>query len=351
MRFEFSPELIRERVEPTEVIGDFAQSVTGVRGLSEAEPGDLTFLGNDKYRADVAETQASVVLLPADWKGDGPKSGQAFLLVENPSLALAKVCALIEQALWPEVQPGVHPTAVVDAEATVDPTAHIGPLCIVEAGAVIGPGVYLQAGVYVGREAEIGEASRLLAKVVLQDYCRVGKRVRIQPGAIIGGDGFGFEPGPEGILRIPQVGTVVLEDDVDVGANTTIDRARFGVTRVGTCTKIDNLVMIAHNVVIGKASFIISQVGISGSCVIGDGVILAGQVGLTGHLNIGDGARIGAQSGINYDVKPKAYVRGSPARPYHMEMRLEVLKQRLPDLFKRVEKLERVLENKDTDSA
>ncbi|MGF1449292.1 MAG: UDP-3-O-(3-hydroxymyristoyl)glucosamine N-acyltransferase [Opitutales bacterium] len=347
MRFAFSPEQIRERVQPESVLGTLEQPVTGVATLQEAQPGDLSFLGNAKYKADVAATQASVVLLPADWQGEGPRAGQAFLLVDNPSLALARVCVLVEQSLWPAVEPGRHPTALIDPTAEVADSAYIGPHCVVEAGARIGAGVYLHSHVVVGREAVLAEGARLMSHVVIAGYCRVGKRVRIQPGAVIGGDGFGYEPTPEGVERLPQVGIVELEDDVDIGANTTIDRARLGVTRVGTCTKVDNLVMIAHNVVIGKGCFVISQVGISGSCTIGDGVILAGQVGLTGHLKIGDGARIGAQSGINYDIDPKAYVRGSPARPFHLEMRLEVLKQRLPDLFKRVEKLEGVLE-KDT---
>ncbi len=351
MRFAFPPELIRERVQPQEVLGRLEAPVTGVATLQEASPGDLAFLGNPKYKADVSTTEASVVLLPADWKGDGPRDGQAFLLVENPSLALARVCALVEQALWPAVEPGRHPTALIDPEADVAESACIGPFCVVEAGARVGEGAYLQSHVFVGREAQIGEGTRLMSHVVVAGYCRLGKRVRIQPGAVIGGDGFGYEPSPEGVERLPQVGIVVLEDDVDIGANTTIDRARLGMTRVGTCTKVDNLVMIAHNVTIGKGSFIISQVGISGSCMIGDGVILAGQVGLTGHLKIGDGARIGAQSGINYDIDPKAYVRGSPARPFHLEMRLEVLKQRLPDLFKRVEKLEGLLEKNGSDKA
>jgi UDP-3-O-[3-hydroxymyristoyl] glucosamine N-acyltransferase len=339
----FSLGQLREIVQPRRESGGYADVVRGVAALPEAEPGQLSFLGNAKYKKQVADSRASVILLPLDWQDGEPAPGQCFLFVENPSLALAKVCARIEAELLPAPEPGVHPSAVIDGTARVDPSAAIGPQCVVEAGATIGPGCHLQGRNFVGRHASIGADCHLFAGSIVQSYCRLGKRVRLQSGVVVGGDGFGFEPGPGGIERLPQIGIVVLEDDVDVGANSTIDRARFGETRVGAGTKIDNLVMIAHNCVVGKDCFIVGQAGISGSCTIGDGVIIAGQVGLTGHLKVGDGARIGAQSGVNHDIEAGAFVRGTPTKSYQTAMRLEVLHQRLPQLFKKVEKLEELV--------
>ncbi|HVZ64548.1 MAG TPA: UDP-3-O-(3-hydroxymyristoyl)glucosamine N-acyltransferase [Lacunisphaera sp.] len=320
--------------------GSTSRKIGDIASLAAARAGDLSFLGNAKYRAQVADSQASVLLLPPDYEGQ-PKPEQVFLFVENPSVALARVCARIEQTLWPKPAPGLHPSAVVAASARVDPTAHVGPLCVIEDGAGIGPGVVLQASVFVGREARLGEGSWVAAGCVVASYCELGRRVRLQPGVIVGSDGFGYEFVQGRHEKIPQIGKVVIEDDVEIGANSTLDRARFSRTVVGEGTKIDNMVQIAHNVVIGKHCILCAQVGISGSTTLEDYVVLGGQVGVGGHITIGKGTKAGGQTGIAYDVPPGSYLNGTPAISYMLERRLQVLHQRLPDLFKRVEALEK----------
>jgi UDP-3-O-[3-hydroxymyristoyl] glucosamine N-acyltransferase len=275
-----------------------------------------------------------------DYVGE-PRSGQVFLHVENPSAALARLCAHIEQSLWPKPAPGIHPSAVVASGAVVDSTAHIGPLCVVEEGAHIGAGTVLQASVFVGRDARIGQGCFLMPGSVVATTCSLGNRVRLQPGVIVGSDGFGYEFVNGRHEKVPQIGTVIIGDDVEIGANSTLDRARFSRTVVGEGTKIDNLVQIAHNVVIGKHCILCSQVGISGSTTLEDYVILGGQAGVAGHITLHKGSKAGGQAGVTSDVAPGTYVNGTPAIPYMLERRLAVLHQRLPDLFKRVERLEK----------
>jgi UDP-3-O-[3-hydroxymyristoyl] glucosamine N-acyltransferase len=287
----------------------------------------------------VAATRASVVLLPADYAGE-PGPGQLFLLVDNPSVALARVCSRFEQLLWPKPPPGVHPSAQVAPEARVDPSATVGPLCVVEAGAVVGPRAHLQAQVFIGRGARVGEDCWLMSGAVVAAECELGRRVQLQPGAVVGGDGFGYEFVGGKHEKLPQVGNVVIGDDVEIGANSTLDRARFSQTRVGEGTKIDNLVQVGHNVVIGKHCMICAQAGIAGSTTVEDFVVLGGQVGVIGHITIGQGAQIGAQTGIGADVKPGEKLWGTPSLPYMLEQRLFILYRKLPELFKRVDALE-----------
>ena len=341
MQVSFTPAEIAALTSPKSTRGTTAETIRGLAALADAAPGDLAFLGNAKYKAQVAATRASIVLLPADFAGE-PNPGQQFLLVENPSVALARVCARIEQSLWPRPAPGVHPSAVVGPGAKIAATATVGPLCVVEAGAVVGERAHLQAHVFVGLAARIGDDCWLMPGVVLAAECELGRRVRLQPGVIIGSDGFGYEFVQGRHEKIPQVGNVVIGDDVEIGANTTLDRARFSRTTVGEGTKIDNLVQVAHNVVIGRHCLLCSQVGISGSTTLEDYVVLGGQAGLGGHITIGQGAKAGGQAGITADVDAGAFVNGTPAIPFQLERRLAILHQRLPDLFKRVDALEAV---------
>ncbi len=324
------------------VEGSAAQPVSGIAALKQAKVGDLAFLGNLKYKADVAVCGASVILLPEDFQGQ-PAAGQAFIRLPKPSLALARICREIERLLWPKLPPGIHPTAVVQAGAQVDASAHVGPLCVVEPGAAIGPGTVLQAQVYVGRDARIGPDCWLMPQVSVMEYCALGRRVRLHSGVVIGSDGFGYDTNKGVHEKIPQIGRVIIEDDVEIGASTTVDRARFNETRIGEGTKVDNLVQIAHNVVIGKHCLIAAQVGISGSTTLEDYIVVGGQAGLTGHLHIGAQTMIGAQSGVTHDLDPKSYVRDSPAMPYMIAQKVHVLKSRLPDLFKRVAVLEETI--------
>jgi UDP-3-O-[3-hydroxymyristoyl] glucosamine N-acyltransferase len=341
MQVALRSEEVAAAVEPSQTRGATTELIRGIAALEDAETGDLSFLSNSKYRAAVASTRASIVLLPADYSGE-PRAGQLFLIVENPSLALARLCIRLEQALWPRPPPGIHPTASVAPDAAVAASATVGPLCVVESGAVVGARTHLQAQVFVGRRAVVGDDGWLMPGSIVAAECVLGNRVRLQPGAVVGSDGFGFEFAGGRHERIPQVGTVIVDDDVEIGANSTLDRARFSHTRVGEGTKIDNLVQVAHNVVIGRHCLICAQAGIAGSTILGDYVVLAGQVGVVGHLKLGKGAKIGAQSGVARDVPAGAAFSGTPALPHVLEQRLFLLRQRMPELFKRVEALEKL---------
>jgi UDP-3-O-[3-hydroxymyristoyl] glucosamine N-acyltransferase len=340
MKAAFTLAEIESVARPLRTSGGTTEVIRGIASLGAAEPGDLSFLGNAKYRSQVAASRASVVLLPPDYTGE-PGPNQVFFTVENPSVALARLCSRIEQALWPRPAPGVHPSAVVGPSARVAASATVGPLCVIEDGASVGERSHLQAGVFLGRGASVGDDCWLMPGSVVYAECVLGSRVRLHAGVVIGSDGFGYELVKGRHEKVPQVGNVVLGDDVEVGAGTTIDRARFGTTRVGEGTKIDNLVQVGHNVLIGSHCLICAQVGIAGSVTLGDYVVIAGQCGLAGHLNVGSGAMIAAQSGVKDDVPPKASVWGSPSQPILLEQKLTILRGRLPELFKRVDALER----------
>ncbi len=319
--------------------------ITGIAALDTAGPGDLSFLGNNKYRKQVPASRASFVLLPEDYKGS-PNKNQLYLRVPNPSLALSKVCAQIEERHAPPPPPGIHPTAIVDQSASIDPEASIGPQCVIEAMAVIGKGTVLDAMVFIGRNTQVGQDCRFMPQVVLSSHCEVGDRVRLHAGVVVGSDGYGYDLSDGVYHRNPQIGRVVIENDVEIGANTTVDRARFNETRICQGTKIDNLVQIAHNVIIGKNCIIAAQSGISGSTTLEDNVTLAGQVGVVGHITIGKGTIIGAQGGVNRDLDPGSKVTATPVMPLMLARKIDVLLRKLPDLFKKVANIEKLLEKK-----
>jgi UDP-3-O-[3-hydroxymyristoyl] glucosamine N-acyltransferase len=339
MEISFTPAEIIALAQPRQMRGSTEETIRGIAALSTAAPGDLSFLGNGKYKAEVASTRASVVLLPATFEGQ-PAAGQLFLLIDNPSAVLAKVCARIERLLWPRPAAGIHPSAVVAASAEIAVSATVGPLCVVEEGVVVGEGTHLQSQVFLGRNVQIGRDCWLMPGVAVEAECVVRDRVRLHPGVVIGSDGFGYEFDAGRHEKVPQIGNVVLESDVEVGANSTIDRARFSHTVIGEGTKIDNLVQIGHNVLVGKHCMICAQVGLSGSATLDDYVVLAGQVGVAGHLTIGKGVKAGGKSGIHGDVPAGSFINGNPAIPYLLERRITVLHHRLPELFKRVDALE-----------
>jgi len=335
----FSAAQIIEIVQPVRVLGHTDATIVGIAPLDSAGAGDLSFLGNPKYKGDVARSRASLLLLPADFEG-APPAGQVWLLLEKPSLGLTRICARIESQLWPKPLPGVHPSAVVAADAEVADSVHVGPLCVIESGARIGAGSVLQGSVFVGARATVGPDCWLGAQTVVAQDCVLGARVRLQPGAVIGSDGFGYETLKGRHEKIPQIGAVVLGDDVEIGANTTIDRARFSRTTVGEGTKVDNLVQIAHNCTIGRHCLIVAQVGIAGSTTLGDYVVLGGQVGVAGHIEIGSFTQVGAQSGLSRSLPPKSVVNGTYALPLLLDQKFQVLRGRIPELFKRVDRLE-----------
>lgn len=349
MRIAYTPEEIVAAVGAMRTTGATREAVRDIAALGTAHAGDLTFLGNPKYRAAVATTKASVVLLPPDYAG-APQPDQLYVFVENPSVALARLCARIEQKLWPKPAPGVHPSACVAAGARIAASAHVGPLCVVEEGATIGEGAVLQASDYVGRNASVGADSWLMAGVRIGADCVVGRRVRLHSGVVLGSDGFGYEFVHGRHEKVPQIGSVVVEDDVEIGANSTVDRARFGRTVIGEGTKIDNLVQVGHNCLIGRHCVLCAQVGIAGSATLEDFVVLGGQSGVGGHITIGKGTKAGGQSGISTTTPPGSFLNGTPAIPYQLERRIAVLQQKLPDLFRRVDALQARLEKTSADS-
>jgi len=305
-----------------ELAGDPALEVTGVATLQSAGPGTVSFLANPRYRRYLAGTRAGAVVLDAASAVDCPVPA---LVGPNPYAAFARIAQVLHPP--PPVNAGIHPSAVVHPDADVAPDAAVGPQALVEEGVTIGSRASVGPGCVVMRGASIGPDSRLVARVTLYPGVVLGSRCTVHAGAVIGADGFGFAPDRDGYVKVPQVGGVRIGDDVDIGANTTIDRARFGRTVIGEGTKIDNLVMIAHNVVIGKHCIVCAQVGIAGSAQIGDYVILAGQAGLVGHIRVGDGAIIGANSLVAEDVPPYAIVAGYPARVIRYRFSQETIRK------------------------
>lgn len=323
--------------------GDGSIEITAVAGLKEAARGDLSFLANPKYAAQVATTDASAVIVPSDWDRS---TKCALIRVENSDQSFALAAEWFYEPV-PPAKPGIHPTACVADSARVGEGVSIGAHCTIEEGVVIGDNTEIQANCVVGYKTVIGEDCLLYPLVSIREFTEIGNRVIIHNGAVVGSDGFGYAVQKDGSrTKIPQIGKVVIEDDVEIGANVAIDRARFGKTKIGKGTKIDNLVQIAHNVVIGEHSVMCGQAGISGSTIIGSRVILAGQAGLAGHLEVGDGAIVGAQAGVMRDVDPKDFVMGSPALPhlqfkkmYANTMLLPKLKDKIKQLEERVDQL------------
>ncbi|HET6204153.1 MAG TPA: UDP-3-O-(3-hydroxymyristoyl)glucosamine N-acyltransferase [Planctomycetota bacterium] len=341
MATEFTLAGIADRIGG-QVHGDGSIRIARVRDLAAAEPGDLSFLSNPRYRPLLARTRASAVIVGAAETG----APCAIIRVADPYLGLCRALQIFHPAALPR-SPGTHPSAVVDPTASVSPKAHVGPNCVVEAGARIRNGVVLRASVFVGERSTVGEDSYLYPGVVVREGIRIGKRVILHPGVVIGADGFGYAREGSAHRKIPQVGGVEIGDDVEIGANSTVDRGALGDTRIGRGTKIDNLVMVAHNVVVGEDCILVAQAGIAGSTKIGDRVTIAAQAGLTGHIEIGDDAVIGPQSGIPRSLPAGAVVSGTPPLPHRENMRLWAATPRIsrtPERLDAVEKKLRALE-------
>ena len=290
---------------------DAAARITGAAGLAEAEQGEVTFFGNARYLPQLRASKASVALVPADFAE--PVSA-ICIRCENPTLAFSKV---VERFAPPPIRfaPGIHPTAVIGRDVQVGAEVSIQPYAVVEDGASIGARTVIGAHAYVGHGVQVGADCHIHPRVTIGFRCKVGNRVVIHSGAVLGSDGFGFEFQDGRHTKVPQIGVVQVDDDVEIGANAAIDRARFGRTWIGEGTKIDNLVQIAHNVVIGKHCILCGLTGVSGSTKLGNYVTLAGQVGTVGHVEIGDGVTVGAQSGVNKSLPSKQIFMGTPAVP------------------------------------
>jgi UDP-3-O-[3-hydroxymyristoyl] glucosamine N-acyltransferase len=328
--------------------GDPDSRFTGLNSLSDAIPGDISFLGNPRYVPQVATTAASAILVSPEFAEAAPNV--ALVAVANPTLAFSAVIAHFTPPRR-QFAPGVHPSAYVASSAKVGANVHIGPLAIVEDDAVIGDGSVIQAGAFVGQGARLGPDCFLHPKCVVKDHCVLGARVIVHSSAVIGSDGFGYEFVAGRHKKIDQVGIVEVGDDVEIGASSTIDRARFGKTVIGEGTKIDNLVQIAHNVTTGKHCAFASQVGISGSTHLGNLVIMGGQSGAAGHLKIADQVTVLGRGGVIKDIHESGHYTGFPARPLAQGRRLLAAPALVPGLIKRVRAIESKLGVSESDSS
>ena len=322
-----------------ELVGNPHQEVTGVAGLREARPGDVTFLANPRYLPAAKTTRASVILVDRQCALEFPG---VLVRVDSPSLAFVRV---VERMSPPPLsfRPEIHPTAVIAPTARLGKDVSIQPLAVIEDGVEIGDRTVVGAGSYLGPECRVGADCLLYAHVTLRERTWLGDRVILHSGVVLGADGFGYETVEGRHQKIPQVGTVEISDDVEIGANSCVDRGRFGKTRVGCGTKIDNLVQIGHNCVVGEHCILCAGVGIAGSTVIGNHVTLAGQVGVVGHITVGDRAVLGAQAGVTKDVPADTIMLGAPATP-HMEFKRTIAAtNRLPQYAARLRQLEKDL--------
>jgi UDP-3-O-[3-hydroxymyristoyl] glucosamine N-acyltransferase len=325
-----------------EVLGDGSVHLTGFAAAAQSKPGDLTFAENKAYFEKAEESSASAILV-----GKGFASSKKILIrVPNARVATAKALSLF----YPPSKfvRGIHSSSVVAKSARIDPSAHIGPHCVLGEAVSIGPRTVLEGGNHIGADCEMGQDVHLFPQVTLYAGSQLGNRITIHAGTVIGSDGFGYVLDQGRQCKVPQVGNVIIHDDVEIGANVTIDRGALGSTVIGKGAKIDNLVQIAHNVVIGEHCIIVSQVGIAGSTRLGNYVTLAGQVGIAGHLHLGNKATVAAQAGVMNSIPDGEKWFGSPARPSRQMKRIYIAMDRLPALIQRVADLEKRLGKIDT---
>jgi UDP-3-O-[3-hydroxymyristoyl] glucosamine N-acyltransferase len=318
------------------VAGNEDLVIESVAALDQAGGDALSFLSNPRYAPAMRTTQAGAVLVNEAWQGE---TAATLIRVKSADAAFAQAASWLARPAI-EFKPRIHPTAIVSDNVTLGRDVHVGPHCVIEAGSRIGDRTVLVAGCYVGHACVIGSDCRLYPHVSLREYTRVGDRVILHNGAVLGSDGFGYVKEGSRWKKIPQVGIVVVGDDVEIGANTTVDRARFGETRIERGAKLDNLVQVAHNVGVGEDVAIAAQTGISGSSRIGERVQLGGQVGVAGHLHVGHDSVVGAQSGVSKDVPPASYMFGYPAMPALEAKKLHAHMARLPELKKKLAEME-----------
>ncbi len=318
-----------------EVVGDGSVVLKKFAPADRAQAGDVTFAENAEYLALAEKSAASAIIV-----GIGiSTSSKVLIRVANPRVAFAKTLALFFPE--PTLKAGIHPTAVVAASAQIDPTAHIGPHCVVGEKVHLGARSILQGGDHVGDHSRLGDDCWIFPNVTIYPGTQIGSRVRIHSSTVIGADGFGYVPDAGVHLKVPQIGIVIIGDDVELGANVTVDRGALGPTIIGKGSKIDNLVQIGHNAVLGEHCILVSQVGIAGSTKLGDYVVLGGQVGVGGHLKIGSGASVVAQSGVMHDIPAGEKWMGAPAQPDRQTKRQMLALQQLPELIRRVRQLEK----------
>lgn len=309
--------------------------VTGVAGLDTVTADEVTYVLNERLLEEAEASPAMAIIAPAHFE----HTGKPLILVDDPRAAFGKALGYFDWRRTP--LPGIDPTAVIAQSAAIHARVYIGPLAVIGEGAVIGDGSVIHAHVVVGSHVEIGKGTTLYPHVTVYPRCTIGDRVTIHAGSVIGADGFGYSPTAEGWEKIPHIGTVVIEDDVELGANLTIDRATTGETLVCRGAKIDNLVMIAHNVKVGPRAMIIAQAGIAGSAIIDEGVLIAGQAGISDHVHLYPNARVGGRSGVSRDVPAGVTVSGYPAQPHLEELKFEAALRKVPKMLETVKQLEK----------
>jgi len=339
------------RLLGAQLLGDAQTLITGVAGLDMASAGTISFIENEKMLSEAFEGSGAAFIAPESLRAEletlqlqskrARRGAKPVVLTGNPKLAFAKVLEWMQPALTPEK--GIHPTAIIEADAIIGEGVTIREFCYVGHAARVDDGAILYPHVYVGEGAQIGADCVLYPGVVCGHHVHLGKRIRVHAGSVIGGDGFGYVFDGQKHHKVPQVGTVIIEDDVEIGCNVCIDRATMGATRIGEGTKIDNLVQIAHNVQIGKNCILCGQVGLSGSVVVEDNVVMAGQAGLRDHIHIGKGAVLGAKAGVMADVGAGEFVAGTPAVPNRDYHKMNASSRKLPDMARQLRRLEKLV--------
>ena len=321
-----------------ELSGDGQIEITGVSGINEAEPNQITFVANSKYLAAIATTQASAIIIGPGVSG----KGKATISVENPYWGFVQVLELFSWGKGEQTAPGIHETAIIGENVAIGERVTIEAHSVIGNNVEIGNDTIIKPLVYIGDDTKIGCDGLIYSNVSIRENVTIGDRVIIHCGAVIGSDGFGFTPDPKNHrpYKIPQVGSVVIEDDVEIGANTTIDRATLSKTLIKSGTKLDNLVQIAHNVIVGKDCCFAAQSGIAGSTTLGDRVNIAGQSGVIGHLTLGDNIVIYSKSAVTKDMPSGSHLSGIPARPHKQELRLQAYMRRIPDLLQELSELQ-----------
>lgn len=337
---EFSAKQIAEYIQGV-IVGDENATVHTFSKIEEGIPGALTFLANPKYTHYIYETKASIVLVNKDFIPEGEITA-TLIKVDNAYESLAKLMTLYEMSKPKKT--GIDPLASIAANARIGENVYIGPFACIEEGAVIGDNAYIHPHVTVGCNAKVGNGTILYPHVTVYHDCRIGNQCIIHAGAVIGADGFGFAPSAEGYEKIPQIGITIIEDQVEIGANTCVDRATMGATIVHKGTKLDNLIQIAHNVEVGSHTVMASQVGIAGSAKIGEWCMFGGQVGVAGHIQIGDHVNVGAQSGIPGNTKSGSSLMGYPAIEPKQFARSSAVFKKLPEMYSELGRLQKELE-------
>lgn len=342
MSQEYSASAIAEMIQGT-IKGNADSVIHAVNSLRLAEPGELSFVNTPKHLPELRACKASIVLVPADW-GHEPEDGQTLILCADPDKAFSKLCGIFAPPPL-NLPPGtIHPTAFVDPTAQLAEDVYVGPNAVIMEGAVIGKGTRICACSYIGQFSKIGENCILHPGARVLHRCILGKRVLLHSGVVIGADGFGYNPTFRGLVKVPQNGIVKIDDDVEVGANSTIDRARFGITWIKKGVKIDNLVQVGHNVIIGESSVLIAQSGVAGSAELGRGVVLAAKAGVNGHITMGDGSKVLGCSAAQKSVAPGDTVYGVPGENQKDYLERFVLPTRVRKMKERLEKLEKELD-------